>query len=475
VNRYRLALMSLCLGTVLSAVAQTAPQEVPKPAASMPLVSSLSSSGEPDRDAGVELPYSQPLTPPAVATGIQTPLTVGGEAERSNFISGNLQLSAGFDDNALASSSHKVSDTSYMISPGIMFAQTRSRWSWDLAYNPGFTINQHLSERNQSTHNLSTDFTVRLSPHVTFRLVDTFQKTNQLFSGITPATINAETASFQGPNEAFITPLSQFTGNVTSADLGYQFSRSSIVGVGATYYLRNYDDVAGANTSSTALVDTRSIGADAYWGHQLSNRQWFGAAFNFQRMTFPIGGETEVDRIVLFYAIPIGPGSSISLWAGPEYSSNEAIRSVLPQGGATSGRRWSPAGGVAFDWHVKHTGFRAEYSHRTTDGGGLTTAVMQQEVAVELRRQLSPRWAASAGVRYGNNDPLQQFIGSINNNRLISGSIGISRQIRSDLALEAQYGRDHQTYAYSSALTAPTDRNRAVVSLSYSFLRPLGR
>jgi len=475
VNRQPIFVIAFCLALALSARAQSneAQADMPRPAASMPIVSSLSSSAEPTAEGGAELPYSEPLTPPSIATGIQTPLASGSDVERSNFISGNLGLSAGYDDNALASSSGKVSDVSYMFAPGIRFEQTRSRWSWDLAYNPGFTINQHFSQRNQSSHNLSTDFTLRLSPHVTFRLVDAFEKTSQLFSGISSGPANAEIGSLQGPNQSFITPLSQITGNVTSADLGYQFDRSSIIGIGATYYLRNYDDVAGSVNGSTNLIDTRSIGGNAYWGHRLSNKQWFGAAYKFQRITFDVGGETTIDRLVIFYTIPVWAGSTLSLWAGPEYSSNAAIPALTTQG-AISGSRWSPAGGIAFDWQVKHTGFRAEYSHRTTDGGGLTTAVVQEAFELGLRRQLSPRWAASADLGYGNNDPLQEFVGSVGRTTLISGSLGISRQIRDSLSFSAQYGRDHQAYGELSSQT-PADRNRVVVSLSYSFIRPLGR
>jgi len=445
------------------------------PAASMPIVgSSPPSSAEVTEESSAELPYSEPLTPPSIATGIQTLLVTGGEASRSNFIGGNLQFSAGFDDNAFASSSsRKVSDVSYLFSPGIMFAQTRTRWSWDLAYNPGFTINQHFSQANQSSHNLSSDLTFRVSPHVTFRLLDNFQKTSQLFSGVSSGPTGSDTAPLQAPNESFVTPLSQFTGNVTTADLGYRFSRSNIVGVGGTYYLRNYDEVAGSPTGSTNLVDTRSILGNAYWGHQLSNKQWLGAAYNFQKITFQIGGDTLIYRVIVFYAVPLWSGSNLSLWAGPEYSSNDAIPSLIPQG-ATSGSRWSPAGGVAFDWQVKHTGFRAEYSHRTSDGGGLTTAVEQQEIDVGLRHQLSARWTASADVRFGNNDPLQQLAGSVGSTKIISGLVGINRQIRNNLSFSAQYGRDHQAYGDASS-QAPTNRNRVVVSLSYSFIRPLGR
>jgi hypothetical protein len=459
---------------VLSAKAQTSdPRQAPQPAVAAP-ISTSSSIGGITNPGGTELPYSEPLAPPAIANGVQAPMAVGAESTRSNFVSGSFRFVGGFDDNPLFTSNKSASNFSYLFAPGIMFARTRERWSWTLAYNPGFTINQRLNDRNQSSHDLSTYLTFRLSPHVTLRFLDTFEKTSSLFSGVLASPLVPESGPVQGPNQSLITPLAQRTGNVSSVDLGYQFSASSMIGAGGTYYLTNYDQVAGPAGALTGLIDNRSIAADGYYAHRFSNKQWFGTRYDFQRMTFDIGGRTTVYRMAMFYVVPLGTSVSVSLWAGPERSSTDvpATSDLLL---ARSDSRWSGAGGASFDWTGQHTGFRAGYVRRTSDGGGLSAAVALQQVDVGLRRQLSARWSTDLGVLYANDNPIQTFVNSVGKIRVLSLTAGFSRLVTNDLSFGVQYGRDRQRSTDAPSSLSLVQRNRVLLSLSYSFSRPLGR
>lgn len=447
-------------------------RHAPGAAVSAPLLASAASP-EQAASGGAELPYSEPLSPPAIASGVRPSLSVGSESTRSNFLSGNFQVTAGFDDNVLASS-NRLTDFSYLFAPGIMFNQTRERWNWTLAYNPGFTINQRLSERNQSAHNLNLDLTYRLSPHVALQLRDTFQKTSDLFSGVLSTPLVSESGPLQGPNQSLITPLAQQTGNTSGANLSYQFSASSMIGGGATYYFVNYDDVAGASSAPSGLIDTRSFSADGYYAHRFSSKQWLGMAYNFQRLTFDFGGQTTIHRALMFYSIPFGSRVTLSLWGGPEYATSDSA-SVAPSTTVVAMTRWSGSGGATLDWIGVHTGFRAEYMRRINDGGGLYQAVTMQQANAALRRQLSARWTGGLGFSYATNDPLNNLLSSTANTRVLSANAGLGYRLTEDLNLGLQYSRDHQQYPGIVPSPGTVSRNRALLSLSYSFSRPLGR
>ena len=157
-------------------------------------------AAEPEPAFGPELPYTEVLTPPMPVSAKSVPLTFSSENARSNFLTGGLQLGVGFDDNALSTSDHQVSDISYLVLPHIEIGQTRERWKWDLAYNPGFTVNQRFSQRNQTAQNLNFALDYRLSPHVALQLSDNFDKTNNLFSGLLGNPLAPGPGPIQQPN-----------------------------------------------------------------------------------------------------------------------------------------------------------------------------------------------------------------------------------------------------------------------------------
>ena len=133
---------------------------------------------------GPELPYTEVLTPPMPVNSVQMPLMFSSDGERSNYLSGGIQVGSGYDDNALVTPSDHISNLSVLVLPSIEIRQNRERWSLDLAYSPGITINQNLGEQNQFAHSLSFSTNYRLSPHVSLQLRDNFAKTNNLFAGL---------------------------------------------------------------------------------------------------------------------------------------------------------------------------------------------------------------------------------------------------------------------------------------------------
>jgi len=423
-----------------------------------------------------EMPYTVALTPPTPVNGVQMPLMFSSDDSLSNFLSGGIELGSGYNDNALVTPNNPVSNVSVLLLPRIEIRQSRERWNLDFAYSPGLTINQNLSEQNQFAHSLSFTMNYRLSPHVNLQLRDNFTKTNDLFSGL------FGNASGPGPlqqsNSSVITPLADSTDNNSGLSLTYQFGASSLVGISGNYYFVNYGSITGT-TGTSGFIDSRSPSAGCFYAHRFSNRHWVGAAYNFQQLMFDPGGRTVIHGALGFYSLILGSHMTLSLWAGPQYSTSYVSNLLVAQPGAGGTlalpSQWSPAAGVMFDWQGSHTSLQAEYGRQISDGGGLAQAVTLQQTGAEFRRRLTARWTARAVVAYGRNNPLYTSFATAPL-RSLHGNAGIEYRLTDRLRVSVLYGRQQQRYQYPLLPVATANQNRVWFSLSYTFfVRPLGR
>jgi hypothetical protein len=424
-----------------------------------------------------EMPYTEVLMPPLPVSGLQMPLTFSSENPRTNFVMGSLQLGSGYDDNVFATPSNHTGDVSYLILPSVDLGQTRERWNWDLGYSPGFVINQRVTERNQAAHNLHLLLGYRLTPHVALQVRENFEKTSNLFSGLLGSTPVAGPGPLQQPNVSAITPLADRTSNSTGLAVRYQFSASSMVGTSGNFYLVNYSASAGSTGQTSGLIDSRSWGGNAFYAYSFSNRQWTGVAYDFQRLLFNPGYRTDVNRALMFYSVSIGSQMTFSIWAGPEYTTSLVPDTLIltpPAIGITSFQsRWAVAGGGSVIWQGRRTSFRVGYTRQTTDGAGLAQAVRLRQLDGEIRERLTSRWTTSLDLGYARNYPLNPVNG-LALFRSWLGNAGLDCRLTENLAFGLRYGRDQLTYQYP-ALAAASNRNRAWLSISYSFSRSLGR
>jgi len=424
---------------------------------------------------GPELPYTEVLTPPTPVNLVQLPLTFASDGERSNILSGSIQVGSGYNDNALVTPTDHIGNVSTLIVPRIEIRQNRERWSLDLAYSPGVTTNQNLSEQNQFAHNLSVSTNYRLSPHVSLQVRDNFAKTNNLFSGLFGST--AGPGPLQQSNSSVITPLADSRSNNAGLGLTYQFSASSLVGVSGNYYFVNYGEVAGTPGIS-GFIDSRSASAATFYAHRFSNRHWVGATYNFQQLMFDPGGRTTIHRALGFYSLVLGTHMTLSLWAGPQYSTTYVSSILIPQLGAgstlTLPSQWTPAGGVMYSWGGSRTGLHVGYSRLISDGSGVAEAVNSQQVDAEIRQRLAARWTAITGVAYARNNPLHR-LSTTAPLRSLRGNAGIEYRLTDNLGMGFSYERQQQQYEYPLLPSATANQNRVWFSLSYGFARPLGR
>jgi hypothetical protein len=408
--------------------------------------------------------------------GMVTPAPVSGEGysmgftseTRSNYLRGGLAFSSAYDSDATTGANGKpISDVSYTISPTISLDQTRSRMHWVFNYSPGFTFYQKTSSLNQANQNLGASFSYRLSPHVTLSLHDSLQKTsNVLYQPSSDFEQPVSGGAFV-PNYSVIAPIADVLTNTANASLTYQFAANAMVGASGTFSNLHY-----ANQSQVpGLSDSSSKGGSAFYSHRLSKIHYIGATYAYQVfLAYPTLGqsETQTHSVFGFYTIYLKPTLTISVFGGPQYSNTQ-------QFGLPTSSGWSPGGGGSIGWQGKLTSFAASYSKAINEGGGLAGAVQSSSASASVRRQLTRTLRMSIGGNYSNNSVLDALPAFNTGGHTISGNASLQRQVREHMNLQLQYTRLHQSYGDIAAISAIPNVNLVTASISYQFMRPLGR
>jgi hypothetical protein len=407
---------------------------------------------------------------------MQMPAPVSGEGysmgftsePRSNYLRGGLAFSTAYDSDATnGSNGQAVSDVSYSIFPTISLDQTRSRLHWVLSYSPGFTFYQKTSALNQASQNLNVNFSYRLSPHVTLSLRDAFEKTSNVLNQPSSDLEQPVSGGVFVPNYSVIAPIADVLTNTAGATLTYQFAANATIGASGTFTNLHYPNQGQV----PGLSDSSSKGGSAFYNHRLSKMHYIGATYQYQLfLAYPTLGqsETQSHSVFGFYTVYLRPTLSISFFGGPQYSTTQ-------QFGQPTSNLWSPGGGASMGWQGKLTSFAASYSRTVTDAGGLSGAVQANTANASLRRQLARSLNASVGTSYASNNVLDALPTFNTSGHSISGNASVQRQIGEHLNLQLLYMRLHQSYSGIAAISSVPDRNRVMATISYQFIRPLGR
>lgn len=393
------------------------------------------------------------------------------EATRTNYLRGGVNFGAAYDDNVFTSASGSAaSDVSYSIAPTISLDLTRSRLRWSLSYSPGFTFYQRYSSLNQSSQNVGTQFSYRLSPHVTFAAQEVFSKT--LGGSAQPCETGTGSlcGGLQSPNNSIVAPVTDTLDNISSAQLTYQFSPGGMVGVTGNFSQLRYPDQAQV----PGLYGSTAAGGSAYYTHRLSGKHYIGATYQYQKFLSHagavqtlFGSATETQSLMLFYTFYLQRALSFSLYGGPQYSDTYG-------GLAPALRSWSPGGGGSVNWQGQRTSLILSYSRKISDGGGLQGAVSYNGVDASIRRQLTPAFSGTIGADYTVNKVLDPGVLGGSGGHSVSGTATLQRTLGEHFSVSAGYLRLHQSYDVAALFAAP-NRDRVWLSIGYQFQRALGR
>jgi hypothetical protein len=409
------------------------------------------------------------LTPPPVS-GQAYPVGLASQ-EHANSLHYGVIFSPAYSDNVLGTNTGQpVSDMSYSVWPTIGVDESTSRLHWDFTYAPGFTFYQRTSGRNEADHNANVSFEYRLSPHVTFNAQDSFQKSSSVFNQ--PSYSSGQVfGGAQGPNDSIIVPLADRLSNYGTVGITYQYARNDMVGAVGSFSSLHYPDPSQV----PGLYDSSSQTGSAFYTHRALEHHYIGVAYQYARlMSYPGGldAETQTDSVFPFYTVFLTPRFSMSFFGGAQYANTvqPAVESLGYPGFAI--RSWSPTGGASLSYQAHFVSGALTYAHRISDGGGLIGAVSADSAAASISLQLSRTLTGFISGSYSNNQQIGYGVGTSGHTN--SGSVGLKRQVGEHFGVQLGYTRVHQTYSTAIIAAAP-NTNRAYMSVSYLFARPLGR
>ena len=405
-----------------------------------------------------------PMVTPAPLNGEGYSMAFSSETPRTNFLRGGLNISTAYDDNVVPSSGRAVSDVAYSIWPSLALEQSRSRLRWNLSYSPGYTFHQKLDTINGLDHSLALGLEYRLSPHVTMKVSNSFQKTRDLLNFREQSAETPTTGGLNEPNDSIVPPGTIRINNFSNAEISYQFGPNAMVGATGTLYGLWYPD----RSQIPGLHDSIGQSATGFYAHRLSGKHYIGATYGFQRLLSLSQSETRTQSTLLFYTLYLPPNWALSVFIGPEHSDSH-FESLI------SRSRWTPAAGGTLSWQGEHASFGSSFEHRISDGGGLAGAVLSNRADVSARWQMAGALTAGLGAGYSTNSVLDSQEPSGVKGHSWSTTASFQHPLGERLALQMGYTHLHQSYGSIAAIAQAPERNYVWMSIAYEFLRPLGR
>jgi len=410
---------------------------------------------------------NQMFTPPPVS-GQAYPIVLSSQ-ERSNFIRGGLAFTGAYTDNALGSLGAKpVSDVSYSIAPMISLDETTPREHLGLSYTPGYTLYRRLTAFDGADQNVSVQFAYRLSPHVALSLRDGFQKSSSVFNQPNLISLGEVNGGAGEPNFSVIAPTANVLTNAGSTGLTYQFAQNQMIGASGTFGNLHYPDPSEV----PGLYDSASQSGLAFYAVRLSQQQYLGASYQYQRLVAYAGAgqtETQTHAAFVFYSAYPARGFSISFFGGPQHSDSLLVPSQ------PHSREWNPAGGASLAWQGLRNAFALSYVHTVSSSAGLTGAVELDGANGSITQQITRRLSGAIGAGYAQNSVLTGLLTQQNNGHSIAGTASLGQQFGDHLHVQLGYSRLRQNYSGVTVLAATPNTNREFVSVSYQFARALGR
>jgi len=410
----------------------------------------------------------QPISPPPILNGQGPSLAFQAETTRTNYLSGGVSLTGMFTDNVFLSSTNPVGDFSYAIQPYMRFSRSTPRVTWDMSFGAGLLVYQRQGTQNQFTKNFGLDLTYRLSQHLRLRLSETFTDRTGIFSAVNSDVSGPSIGVIeQSNNSLVVAPIQRTVGNAILAETSYQFSANSLAGVRGVFSILDFPN-SSQNAQFGPLYNTQTYLAEAFFNHQVSTEQWLGVSLRVQHFNQqPSISSTDTASLLLYYSVAPAPTITLSFFGGPEYYNTSFNSEIATADGLSQHPQWSPAVGATFNWRGKNTSLTAGYSRQLSDGGGLPSAVILQQVNGSLRWQLGRRQELDFDAAYAFNESVQP---GYNFHSQIS-SVAFQRTLRPGLLLGVGCAHQRQDVPSNHSVV---DVNTSWVYVSYGFSHPLG-
>lgn len=416
-------------------------------------------SGETTDDSLMSMPPGE--------SGSFYPVEVGS-GQRTNVLSAGVLVYGAYDTNVLAGeTATPVAAESVNVVPIIRIMAKTPRFSGSLSYSPGFMYYTPTTELNEITQNAVADFHYRWTPHTTVSVQEVFMQNSTVFSQ--PYTYSGTTisGSMNPATPMVIVPYAGQITESTNGHVGYQFSRSSMIGVSGSFATYQFSNVAQFEGLDNSNVSSGS----AFYTRRLTRTQYLGLSYSYAYTTatpYPFTTKSQMGEVT--YDFYLGSGFSLTLKGGPEY-----ISSSTP--GSSPINTWAPSGSAGIGWRRVRDSFALDYSRSVTTGWGLLGSYTADTAGVNIRHSFTQRLVGGLNGVYANTKNATPEIVSfgVATGHTLFGRSSLEYQISEHLHMIGEYAYIRTDYSGISALSnSPTD-NRVALTLNYEFQHPLGR
>lgn len=460
--------LCFCLGLFPqrpSALAQSVPQDA---------AVKLEDNASAENPSGVILPEPLGGLVPRLTS------TAEGITKRANLLTGSIGVGGLYTDNAFTQGPKTIDDYQYWISPGFGFHTFGEHTQWMLDYEGGVTLDKRALSNSQQTHHGAADLSHRFTPRLTSEFRQDFSMTNSPFAQIGT---NESLPSIGGPgqlsNFAVPAPVTRI-GSISSANVAYQLSQHSAMGVSGSFSLLHFQDDEALAGSGGTLIDTTTTTGRGFYLRQISAHQTIGTEYQFQELRFQGGVARTLDHTVyLFDGIALSNDMTLSLYAGPEraHTNNSivALPGSPPVVFPSLSDQWFVSGGLAFAWRTKRNGLRLSGNRGVTDGGAWAGAVLLNTANLELEKAFGPRWTSIVTLTYSDGHILATPPNVIDRLTTEEGSIMFLYRFTRNLSAMAQYARVQQPYTGAFTGSINSNYNQVQAGFTYQFEKAFPR
>ena len=417
------------------------------------------------QDASAGSASETQLSVPPPVSGQSYATTFSGETE-SNYLRYGVAFTTAYS-NDVSGGNPPIGSMSYSIWPTLALDRVTYRMHLLLNYSPGFTFYQRVSSLNQGNQNVALSLQYRLSPNLTATLQEGFQKTSNIFNQPNPLNATSVSGSAPTPGVAVILPAGDQMSNTTSAQVTYRISESGMLGGSGNFSSLDYSD----SNAVSGVFNSRSTGASFFYSSRFREKYYVGASYQYQNtlsyQSMAPSTRTQTDTIFFFLTTYLKPNLSLSISAGPQHYSS--TQQPLPTAAS-----WQPMTMASVSWRGERTTVAASYARTVSGGGGLNGTFHSNNASLSLSWRASRDWTAGISGSYANYKNLTpMFAATSPGGHTLSGTVALQRALNDHLNLQLGYTWTHQTYADIAAISNTPNIQRAFLTLTFRFDRPL--
>jgi hypothetical protein len=407
----------------------------------------------------------QMATPPPVS-GMSYPTQVKSEV-RSNYLSGGIAYTTSYIDNFLPDSGNApIAETTLSFLSTIALDATSARQHATLSYSPGFTLYRPSSALNEMDNTAAVDYSFRLTPHTTVFAIDRFQDSSSPYlpAGEGGPVSGAPVSSTPGITPPFAKRLT----NSATVGITMQTGLNDMIGASGLSTILRYP----SSSETPGLSNSSSGGGMVFYNRRLSASQYAGVTYQYiDMLTTATDGDstTKTSTPMGYYTVYLRPQLTLSVSGGPQYYQLAKSQTVVTSA-------WGPTVSASMGWLGSRASFAASYSQSVTGAGGLPGAFHTRTANGIMRWQLAHTWTLGAAGSYSINKSVNGIVlPASSNGHTLLGSASVQHPIGRQVGLAFNYDHVHQSYGDVAAIAANPDSNRFSVSVSWTFLRPLGK